>query len=289
MNEAEQAAGSSRTGARRVELQERLNELNQQINEQGFQQANNRPGGFGQGAYVSQLISQRDAIRMNLAEIVMTQKSIKDEAGPEKKELEAASKKSLEAATAALAGRTGGGRRGHEAIRRTQHRRFGQKCPPEAGERQGRHLQARTFNDVQDRGEGVRECRTDDPGEADDRGAPEEGKIEAVIVRGPESPRRNEPSEWNPASGSSVAGRRRGTSGRSGRTRPDWARLWHRRQGDRGRRTGIGPGRRFGTRERVAADGNGGRDQGRRRQATVERNTVGHQDVAVARHRVISG
>ena len=103
MNEAEQAARElAQLEARRVELQERLNELNQQINEQGFQQANNRPGGFGQGAYVSQLISQRNVIRMNLAEIVMTQKSIKDEAGPEKKALEAASKKSLESATAAL-------------------------------------------------------------------------------------------------------------------------------------------------------------------------------------------
>ena len=39
---------------------------------------------------------------MNLAEIVLTQKSIKDEAGPEKKEVEATSKKSMEAATAAL-------------------------------------------------------------------------------------------------------------------------------------------------------------------------------------------
>ena len=87
---------------RRVELQEKLNELNQQINEQGFQQSNNRAYGFGQGAYLSQLIAQRNMIRMNLTEIGFTQKAAKTEAGADQKTLEAESKKSLEAAKAAL-------------------------------------------------------------------------------------------------------------------------------------------------------------------------------------------
>ncbi|MDR3623172.1 MAG: hypothetical protein P4L85_27715 [Paludisphaera borealis] len=97
---------------RRVELQAKLDEMNQQINEQGIQQGGggaagfgqggNRQGGFGQGAFVSQLISQRNMIRMNLAEITSTQKAFKADAGTDKKTLDAQGKQSLEAAKAVL-------------------------------------------------------------------------------------------------------------------------------------------------------------------------------------------
>ncbi|APW61839.1 hypothetical protein [Paludisphaera borealis] len=96
---------------RRVELQAKLDEMNQQINEQGirqgggaagFGQGGNRQGGFGQGAFVSQLISQRNMIRMNLAEITSTQKAFKADAGTDKKTLDAQGKQSLEAAKAVL-------------------------------------------------------------------------------------------------------------------------------------------------------------------------------------------
>ncbi len=102
-NEADLAARESeQLEAQRTELQEKLNELNQQINEQGFQQVNGRPGGFGQGAYLSQLIAQRNLIRMNLAEIT-PQKSVGADAAPDRKTLEAESKRKLEAARAVLA------------------------------------------------------------------------------------------------------------------------------------------------------------------------------------------
>jgi hypothetical protein len=104
-SQAEQAAReSAQFEERRVELQQRLNELNQAINEQGFQQlGNNRPAGFGPGGALPQLIAQRDMVRMNLAEVVSTQKSIKADGGPDQKGLEEEGKKSQEAAKAALA------------------------------------------------------------------------------------------------------------------------------------------------------------------------------------------
>lgn len=102
-NETELAARQlAQLEERRVDLQERLNWLNQQINEQGFQQSNNRANGFGQRGYLSQLIAQRDMIRMNLAEIGMTQTAAKSEAGTDQKTLEAESKQRLEAAKAVL-------------------------------------------------------------------------------------------------------------------------------------------------------------------------------------------
>ncbi len=88
---------------RRAELQEKLNDLNQQINEQGFQPGNNRPGGFGQGSYVSQLIAQRNMIRMSLSEINAMQKPSKDDVKLDQKALEAETKNSLETARAFLA------------------------------------------------------------------------------------------------------------------------------------------------------------------------------------------
>jgi hypothetical protein len=98
-NEADQAARQfAQLEQRRVELQQKLDELNQQINEQGFQQGANRPGGLGQGGYLSQMMSQRNMIRMSVSEIVSAQQSIKPDAGTDKKILEAESKKSLEAA-----------------------------------------------------------------------------------------------------------------------------------------------------------------------------------------------
>ena len=135
-------------------MQEKLNELNQQINEQGFQQGNNRPGGFGQGAYVSQLISQRNMIRMNLDEIVSTQKSVKADAETDPKTLEAESKKSLEAAKAVLTEF----RESVDAVTKQydelERRRIGQIGAAGAGERQGGHLQTRPFLDLQGHGEG---------------------------------------------------------------------------------------------------------------------------------------
>ena len=103
-NEAELAAReSAQLEGRRTELQEHLNDLDQKINVQGFQQGNNRPVGFGQGAYLSQLMAQRDMIRINLAEIASMQKSVKADRGTDAKTLDAESKKALEAAKAALA------------------------------------------------------------------------------------------------------------------------------------------------------------------------------------------
>jgi hypothetical protein len=102
-NESDLAAReSAQLEERRVELQERLNQLNQQINEQGFQQGNIRQGGFGQAAYLNQLVSQRNMIRMNLDEVVSTQKSFKPDAKTDPKALEAESKKSFEVAKSAL-------------------------------------------------------------------------------------------------------------------------------------------------------------------------------------------
>ena len=103
-NESDLAARESEElQAHCAELQEKLTELNQQINEQGFQQVNGRAGGFGQGAYLSQLIAQRNLIRMNLAEITPPQKSIGADAAPDRKTLEVESKRKMEAARAVLA------------------------------------------------------------------------------------------------------------------------------------------------------------------------------------------
>jgi hypothetical protein len=89
---------------RRAELQRNLDELNQRINEQGFQPGNGRLGGFGQGTYATQLIAQRDMLRMSLSEVNSAQQFLKAESSPDPKNLEAESQKSLEAARAALSG-----------------------------------------------------------------------------------------------------------------------------------------------------------------------------------------
>ena len=103
-DEADQVAQQlARLEEHRGELQQALDGLNQRINEQGFQQAGNRPGGFGPGSYVSPLIAQRDMIRMNLAEVVSTQKALKGEGGTDKKAAEDETQKKLEAAKKALA------------------------------------------------------------------------------------------------------------------------------------------------------------------------------------------
>jgi hypothetical protein len=87
---------------RRGELQERLDQLNQQINEQGFQQGGARVGGFGQGGYFSQLISQRNMIQTTLAQVAAAQKPVKALPEADQKTLQAEHKKSLEAAKAFL-------------------------------------------------------------------------------------------------------------------------------------------------------------------------------------------
>jgi hypothetical protein len=87
---------------RRTALQARLDELNQQINVQGFQQTGSRPGGFGQGAYLTQLMSQRDMIRMYLAEVAATQQSFKKDAPTDRNALDAETQKTLDAAKSAL-------------------------------------------------------------------------------------------------------------------------------------------------------------------------------------------
>ena len=102
-NEADLSARElSQLEARRTELQNKLNDLNQQINEQGFQPGNNRQGGGGQGSYISQLIAQRNMIRMNLSELTSTPRPSTDEVKSDQKALEAESKKRLEEAKAFL-------------------------------------------------------------------------------------------------------------------------------------------------------------------------------------------
>ncbi len=102
-NEAEGAAQDyGQLEERRVALQQNLDQINQQINQQGFQQGNIRQGGFGLASYLSQLISQRNMIQMNLAQVAAAQKSIKAAPETDKRTLEAESKKNLEAAKAAL-------------------------------------------------------------------------------------------------------------------------------------------------------------------------------------------
>ena len=129
----------------------------------------------------------------------------------------------------------------------------------------------------------------DDPGEADDRGVPEEGETEAVIVRGA----RIRKAERADRSGIRRRVRPSPDAAEArpaypGRTRPDRARRWHRRQGDRGRRTGVGPGRRFGTRERVAADVNRRcaiRADGNRRRSNPQYGRApGRSGCAASRH-----
>lgn len=102
-DEAERVAGDlAQLEGRRVELQQNLDELNQQINLQGFQPVNGRAGGFGQGAYLSQLMAQRNMIRMNLNEIAAMQKAFKTDAGTDRKAQDEETKKSLEAARSTL-------------------------------------------------------------------------------------------------------------------------------------------------------------------------------------------
>ncbi len=103
-NEAELAARDyAQLEERRVDLQQNLDQLNQRINEQGFQQqGNSRAGGFGQGAYVFQLISQRNMIQSTLAQVTAAQKPVRALSESDKKTLESENKKSLEAAKALL-------------------------------------------------------------------------------------------------------------------------------------------------------------------------------------------
>lgn len=67
----------------RTELRQRLEDMNQQINEQGFQQGNGPgrqgPGNFGQGGFSPSLIAQRNETRMHLAEVESHLKALKDE------------------------------------------------------------------------------------------------------------------------------------------------------------------------------------------------------------------
>ena len=92
--------------AHQKELQEKLNELNQQINEQGFQQGNAppRPGNnnLAQRGFGQQLINQRDMIKANLNEMAMVQKTRKSQAS-DKKTFDEEIKKSTETAKALLA------------------------------------------------------------------------------------------------------------------------------------------------------------------------------------------
>jgi hypothetical protein len=66
---------------RRVELQDNLNDLNQQINEQGYMQVNNSPrqgpNTPNQSGVLPRMIAQRNLIKGALAEIGLEQKSLK--------------------------------------------------------------------------------------------------------------------------------------------------------------------------------------------------------------------
>ncbi|MDG3004088.1 hypothetical protein [Paludisphaera mucosa] len=99
--------------ASRVELQNTLSDLDQQVNPQGFQ-----PGGFGQGgfeqgsfgqtgfggqAYLAQVNTQRAWVRANLVEIASLQRAARSETPKDEKALEAEMQKSLEAVRTALA------------------------------------------------------------------------------------------------------------------------------------------------------------------------------------------
>ena len=83
-------------------MKQQLDQLNQQINEQGFQQGGARIGGVGQGAYLTQLISQRNMIQTTLAQVAAAQKPVKALPETDKKTLEAENKKTIDAAKAFL-------------------------------------------------------------------------------------------------------------------------------------------------------------------------------------------
>jgi hypothetical protein len=100
--DAEQAASeAAQLEERRAALQQNLNALDLQIGQQALPQGGNR-GGFGQAGYYSQLISQRNMIRMQLDQIASMQKSARTDPRAEKKMPEEDGKKSLEGAKAAL-------------------------------------------------------------------------------------------------------------------------------------------------------------------------------------------
>jgi len=122
--EEQAASDSARLDERRAELQSRLDEMNQQINEQGFQQqaqggfgqaggglggpGGNRQGGFGQGGFgqssaLSQMIAQRNMIRMNLNEIASAQKALKSPSTADAKARQAEDVASRDAAKKSLA------------------------------------------------------------------------------------------------------------------------------------------------------------------------------------------
>ena len=99
-NEADQATRDlAQLEERRGELQQALDDMNQRLNMQSFQPSGGRGGGgFGGANYAQQMIAQRDMIRMNLAQVVSSQKELKGESGPDKKALEEETQKKLQAA-----------------------------------------------------------------------------------------------------------------------------------------------------------------------------------------------
>lgn len=85
--EAEQVASRLvQLEERRAELQDNLNDLNQQINEQGFARANNapRPGPNAPNSWgaMPQMIAQRNLVKNDLAEIGQEQKTLKAQTSP---------------------------------------------------------------------------------------------------------------------------------------------------------------------------------------------------------------
>jgi hypothetical protein len=95
---------------RRVALEGNLNDLNQQINEQGYAQAGNSPGpginNLAQSGILSQMIAQRNLIKNTLAEANLEEKTFKAEApqGKDHTALDEDAKKKAEECKAAVAG-----------------------------------------------------------------------------------------------------------------------------------------------------------------------------------------
>jgi DNA repair exonuclease SbcCD ATPase subunit len=101
--EADQAAGMlAQLEERRVELQQNLDQLNQQINEQAVMPT--RPGASGMGpSYLPQLLSQLNQIQTPLNQIVAEQKSLRASTPADAKALNEEVEKGAEALKAALA------------------------------------------------------------------------------------------------------------------------------------------------------------------------------------------
>ena len=84
---ARAAEHSAALEERRVELQERLDDLNQQINLQGNSQGGGmRPGGMNpqQAAFLNPVVNQRDQIKFAVAQITQEPKSLKNQVAPDK-------------------------------------------------------------------------------------------------------------------------------------------------------------------------------------------------------------